>query len=311
MTHTARSRLYNVELCRGGVDEGSSRSIADDLNERMLADGVVDAGIRYTEVPVHALLAPYVQLIWTLEVDVPTSFGAAERIFPDGIVEAIFHYRTPFDMRHRSAPFSRQPTSLVVSQTRSFLEIEPAGTSGFVSVRFHPWGACHFFEHPTSAFADQMVPAIDVWGDDATIVEERIATAKSARERPKVIQQFLMRRLRRHRKDSIEILVRRCRANHGRDRVAHLCRDIGVSERMLERTFLNGSGYSPKHFLRLSRFLHTCHLLRHNARPHLTHVAHPAGYYDQAHCIADFTAFAGMTPRAFVSADKAAFLDIG
>ena len=49
---------------------------------------MVDAGIRYTDVPVHALLAPYVQLIWTLEVDVPTSFGSAERIFPDGIVEA-------------------------------------------------------------------------------------------------------------------------------------------------------------------------------------------------------------------------------
>jgi AraC-like DNA-binding protein len=272
---------------------------------------VVDAGIRYTQVPVDASLAPYVQLIWTFEVDVPTSFGSAERIFPDGIVEAIFHYRTPFDMRYRCAPFSRQPASLVVSQTRSFLEIEPAGTSGFVSVRFHPWGACHFFEHPISAFADQMVAAIDVWGDDATFVEERIATVTSARERVDVIQQFLMRQLRRYRRDSIEILVRRCRANHGRDRVAHLCRDIGVSERMLERTFRNGLGYSPKHFLRLSRFLHTCHLLRHSARPHLTHLAHQAGYYDQAHCIADFTAFAGMTPRAFVSADKAAFLDIG
>ena len=260
---------------------------------------------------VHASLAPYVQLIWTLEVDVPTSFGAAERILPDGIVEAIFHYRTPFDMRYRSAPFSRQPTSLVVSQTRSFLEIEPAGISGFVSVRFQPWGACHFFEHPISAFADQMVTAIDLLGPDATIVEAQIASATTARERVEVIQQFLIQQLRRHGKDSIEPLIRRCRANHGRDRVAHLCRDIGISERTLERMFLNRLGYSPKHFLRLSRFLHTCHLLRHSARPHLTHVAHQAGYYDQAHCIADFTAFAGMTPRAFVSADKAAFLDIG
>ena len=273
-----------------------------------MADGT---GIRYSEVSIHPTLTPYIQLIWTLEVDVPVSFGPAERILPDGVVEAIFHYRTPFDMRSRSAQFIHQPTSFVVSQTRRFIEIEPTGVSGFVSVRFHPWGACHFFEHPISAFADQMVTATDVWGDDATSMNERIATAKSARARVEIIQQFLMRQLRRHGKDSIEILVRRCRANHGRDRVAHLCRDIGVSERMLERMFLNRLGYSPKHFLRLSRFLHTCHLLRHSARPHLTHIAHQAGYYDQAHCIADFTAFAGMTPRAFVSAQKAAFLDIG
>jgi len=35
------------------------------------------------------------------------------------------------------------------------------------------------------------------------------------------------------------------------------------------------------------------------------------GYYDQAHCIADFQAFAGMTPRDFVTAEKTAFCDIG
>jgi len=40
-------------------------------------------------------------------------------------------------------------------------------------------------------------------------------------------------------------------------------------------------------------------------------VAHRAGYYDQAHCIADFQAFAGMTPRQFLSAENTAFYDIG
>lgn len=241
----------------------------------------------------------------------PASFGAAERIVPDGIVEAVFHYRTPFDMRYRGTPFSRQPTSLVVSQTRSFIEIAPAGVSGFVSVRFYPWGASHFCEPPMSAFADQMVTAADLWGDDARVVEEQIAMAHSTRARAQAIQRFLIRQLRRHRKECIEALVRRCRVSRGRERVTTLCRDIGVSERTLERTFAQTLGYSPKHFLRLSRFLHTCHLLRNNDRPHLTHVAHQAGYYDQAHCISDFTAFAGMTPRAFVTAEKAAFLDIG
>jgi transcriptional regulator GlxA family with amidase domain len=150
-----------------------------------------------------------------------------------------------------------------------------------------------------------------MWCDDARIVEERIAMARSTRQRVQAIQQFLLQQLRRHQQDSVEMLVRRCRANRGRDRVATLCRDIGVSERTLERTFVRALGYSPKHFLRLCRFLHTCHLLRQNDRPHLTHVAHQAGYYDQAHCISDFTAFAGMTPRSFVTAEKAAFLDIG
>src|SRR5215211_2654512 len=112
------------------------------------------AAVTYAEVPVDASLARFVQLIWTLEVADPALFGAAERIVPDGLVEAIFHYRTPFDMRYGGTRFDRQSASVVVSQTRSFIEIQPAGPSGFVAVRFRPWGACQFFRAPVSAFAD-------------------------------------------------------------------------------------------------------------------------------------------------------------
>jgi hypothetical protein len=80
------------------------------------------AAVRYSEIPIHPALGQYVQLIWTLDVDEAASFGKAERILPDGIVEAVFHYRTPFAMRYRGAEFDRQPASLVVSQTRRFIE---------------------------------------------------------------------------------------------------------------------------------------------------------------------------------------------
>src|SRR5262245_22060544 len=124
-------------------------------------------GVSYSEVPVHPGLAQYVQLMWTLDVDAAASFGQAERILPDGIVEAVFHYRTPFAMRYRDGGFERQPASLVVSQTRSFIEIEPAGPGGFLSVRFFPWGASQFLAVPVSAFADRTVTAADLWGREA------------------------------------------------------------------------------------------------------------------------------------------------
>lgn len=268
-------------------------------------------GVLYTEAPIHPALASFVQLIWTLEVADPVSFGPAERIVPDGLVEAVFHYRTPFDMRYGNAGFGRQAASVVVSQTRSFIEIQPAGPSGFVSVRFSPWGACHFFRAPVSEFADRMVTAVDIWGREAVFVEESIANARSMSERVCHVQEFLAEQLRRHQKDSVESLIRQLSRARGRLRVSALCRDIGVSERTLERVFARTLGMSPKQFLRHRRFLHTCHLLRCSERPRLTDVALRAGYYDQAHCIADFNAFAGMTPREFVTADKTAFFDIG
>ena len=269
------------------------------------------AGVTYAEVPVDPTLVRFVQLIWTLEVADPARFGAAERIVPDGLVEAVFHYRTPFDMRYGDAPFDRQAASVVVSQTRRFIEIQPAGPSGFIAVRFRPWGACQFFRPPVSEFADRMVTAADIWGPEATVVEESIANARSLSKRVRHVQRFLIEQLRRNHKDSVEALIRQMGSVSGRSRVAALCRDIGVSERTLERTFGRTLGMSPKHFLRHRRFLRACGLLRRSERPRLTDVAHRAGYYDQAHCIADFQAFAGMTPRQFLSAENTAFYDIG
>jgi AraC-like DNA-binding protein len=271
--------------------------------------GVV--GVTYSEVPVHPDLAQYVQLIWTLDVDDPAWFGNAERILPDGIVEAVFHYRAPFAMRYREAPFDCQPASLVVSQTRSFIEIQPVGPGGFVSVRFFPWGASQFLAVPVSAFADRTVTAADLWGREADGLQEQLGAAASTSERSTAIQAFLLRQLRRHRKDSIEALVRTVGSYNGQGRVHTLCRDVGVTQRTLERAFDRTLGYSPKHFLRLRRFLRTCRLLRRSQRPRLADVALQAGYFDQAHCIGDFQSFAGMTPREFVAAEKAVFLDVG
>ena len=45
-------------------------------------------------------LRPYVRLIWLLELDDPAAFGPPERIAPDGVLEAVFHYRTPFACRY-------------------------------------------------------------------------------------------------------------------------------------------------------------------------------------------------------------------
>lgn len=271
-------------------------------------DSVPDT--RYSEIPVDPCLAPFVRLIWTLETSGPVAFGPPERILPDGVVEVIFHYGTPFDMRFRDENFTGQPASFLVSQTGRFLDLRPAGRSGFIAVRFQPWGAYHFFSVPVAEFVDRMIPAEGVWGQDARILEERVHAARDIDERSTLVQRFLLDQLRRYHKEPVERLVRAIWSRRGRMRVASLCREIGVTQRGLERTFSRALGVSPKQFARLTRFLCACRLLRNGKWTTLAEVAHAAGYYDQAHCIADFKAFSGMTPRAFCQASKVAVLDV-
>ena len=229
---------------------------------------------------------------------------------PDGIVEIVFPYRAPFDLRFAGEPFRTQARSFAISQTKRFVEIRPAQPAGFLSVRFHPWGAYHFFDLPVSVFADRAIGTTELWGAEAAEIEERLATAASAEHRVAQLQQFLLRRLHLHAKRDIRPLVGAVWAGRGRRRVADLCRETGVTERTLERTFRSALGVSPKHFARLTRFLCACDHLAHGDWTTLGEVAHAVGFYDQAHFNADFRAFAGTTPAGFLGHDHVAYLEI-
>ena len=76
--------------------------------------------------------------------------------------------------------------------------------------------------------------------------------------------------------------------------------DLGVSARHLRRVFREALGTSPKAFNRLMRFLRALGTARQDARTGWAGIAAVAGYYDQAHLIAEFRTIAGVTPRALV-----------
>ena len=267
--------------------------------------------IRYREFPVDEALAPYVRQLWLLECDRPAVFGGPERIVADGVVEAVFHYRRPFTMRFAGADAVAQPVSLLVSQISRYVEIQPAGAGGFVSVRFHPWGAHHFFAVPMRALGDRATPADEVWRRrDVREVEERIATAATDAERIGAVQAFLRRRLDAHCKQDVSALVRALWRTRAPFRIDRIAGSLGVSQRRLERTFATALGMTPKHLTRLARFLRACQRLRHTPVERLTGVAHDFGFYDQAHFIHEFRAFSGMTPREFAASPRVSALDV-
>lgn len=267
--------------------------------------------IRYREFAVHEALAPYVRLVWLLECDGPALFGGPERIVADGVVEAIFHYRTPFTMRFADTEAAEQPVSLLVSQTRRFVEIEPAGAGGFVAVRFQPWGAHQFLPVSARDVADRATPADEVWSrPDVREIEERIATAATDEERVGVLQAFLLRRLERHRKPDVSGLVRALWRTPPPVRIDHIADSLGIGQRRLERTFETSLGMTPKHLTRLTRFLRACRSLREAPDARLTGIAYDAGFYDQAHFIHEFRTFAGMTPGKFAANARVSALDI-
>lgn len=91
--------------------------------------------------------------------------------------------------------------------------------------------------------------------------------------------------------------------------VSAVAGSLGVSERHLRRVFHETVGVSPKVFARLQRFRRAIRAAR-KTRADWADVAADAGYYDQAHLIAEFRAISGVTPRALLE-ELAAATPIG
>lgn len=255
-------------------------------------------------------LRPYVRLIWVLEADDPTAFGPPERILPDGLLEVVFHYRTPFRCSYSGKAYEMLPKSVAVSQTRSFIDIQPGGECGLISVRFQPWGARHFMEIPLNEIADQSVGVEHLWGRQVTELDQRLEEAQDDTARVALVEEYLLRQLRKHRKGNVAPLVHAIWRRRGRVSIPDLCDELGIGERSLQRHCKAALGTTPKEYVRLSRFLSACNRLRTGSARSLADIGQICGYFDQSHFTSEFRTFSGMTPRAFIDAHAVSFLDV-
>ena len=78
--------------------------------------------------------------------------------------------------------------------------------------------------------------------------------------------------------------------------VERLAQQLGISTPSLFRLFKNNLGQNPKSYLKTIRFRNVLSeiLSKQNT---LTSIAHLNQFYDQAHCINDFKAFSGYSPK--------------
>lgn len=83
--------------------------------------------------------------------------------------------------------------------------------------------------------------------------------------------------------------------------VGAVARALGVSERHLRRVLQEALGLSPKTYSRLKRFGQAVRAAQAGGEVNWSAIAADAGYYDQAHLIAEFQAIGGSTPRGLLA----------
>jgi AraC-like DNA-binding protein len=247
-------------------------------------------------------LGRFLELFW--HCDGAAAPAGVERILPTGGTQVIFNLRdTPFQFGVTNDPtrLTRHRGPLLCGPRSTFSLVAGAGQAATVGIVFKPGGTGSFFAPPAGELHNQHLPLADLWGAAANELHDRLLNARSARARFGILEDALLRQLRRQ-TDHLPAVQYALQAfavvpqNHS---IAEVAEELGLSPRWFIQIFRDHVGLTPKVHCRLRRFQAVIQRISGPEPPDWAELALQSGYFDQAHFIRDFRSFSGLTPTAY------------
>jgi len=253
--------------------------------------------MKYREYPPHAALREDVRCLWILEQAYPD--GSIQDVTPDGCVELIFNFGSPYSPRN-AAVDSRLPTAFLVGFQHKTIQFRVSGTVKIVAARLHAWAALTLLQDRIDAAANSVRGLGQDWDQIVSQIAADVADGDYERAAMRLqgclIERALVRRFDRRIVQAAAKLLHRTKGQYRIEELADYCQ---LSVRQLERGFQKTLGTTPKAFARTIRFEAAQRALMFDPRTDLTRIAYECGYFDQAHFIKDFKEFAGKTPSEY------------
>lgn len=223
-----------------------------------------------------------VECAWTAIDEPPASSSRAERlILPDGCVDVIADLR-----RARIFAVGTMTTAQTVVR---WLPAE------LVAVRFRPGGAVPFLGVPMTELTDRIVELGEL-RDDAVAILEAVQADRGEAAAVTLQRELASRPRLGPRADERWLAALAMLQATPVAGVGELSDRLGVSRQHLTRRCKELAGIGPKRLARVSRFRRLMALVDRAETRGWADAANAAGYYDQAHMIAEVRGFTGLTP---------------
>lgn len=241
------------------------------------------------------LLTPYIEAYWDYE-DLTGDDSSAFSILPDTATYLCFLYEDLLQTTHKNSTYYTRSGLAGFQTFRS--DLGGVGKVSGVSARLTAWGLNVFRKGIVRECAEKRVDCRDIF-PKYTIekIEDNLARKANANERVQYIEDFLLSILNIN--DEDRLVQRACKAlifSSGNYQIRTLSRSLGLTERTLERRFINHIGTTPKKYSRVVRLRNA--IFQRKTLASWADVANEAGYYDQSHMIRDFHEFYGISPEA-------------
>jgi AraC-like DNA-binding protein len=253
--------------------------------------------VKYHEYRSHSILEDTVKCFWVHEGTYTPD--TIQSITPDGCVELIFNFGSPYLLLTTTPPRSL-PTAVIVGFQKKTMPISVDGTVKVVAARLFAWGAIALLQDEISAPADAVTALGTAWDNLAQRLACHVMQGRYE-EASTTLQDFLIQKALTRTYDSklVQTAAKLLHYTKGQCRIEELADYCHASVRQLQRGFRRAVGASPKFFARTLRFEQAQRCLMFDPETDLTGLAYQCGYFDQAHFIKEFRAFTGQTPSEY------------
>jgi AraC-like DNA-binding protein len=255
--------------------------------------------MRFTARPPAALvLRPFIESLWHFTGDLAHS---RERMLPSGRMQLLINLDQDQLSSYHGPDYRDRAVIAGAGLSGAYAEhfaIDTADQRAIVGVSFRPGGAYPFFAAPADATSGLHVALDDLWGRDGAVVRDRLLEAPTVAAVLDELEAVMLARV----AGSLEpdpVIAYAIAAFEGDATVAAVMDRVGMSASRFIRHFSRRVGLTPKRFARVRRFQRVLAAVDSGRAVDWARVAASCGYFDQAHLIRDFRAFAGVSPTGY------------
>jgi AraC-like DNA-binding protein len=227
-------------------------------------------------------LRPFIECIW----QTPPIANPSFEIVPDGCVDVCFV------LSHST------PRTLLLGTTTRTSKYEMEVGAAYCGVRFRPGKASFFVRERLSELTNSQLAIPDFLGLSAERIVSNTGFATWRMRLEEVLLTALAKGIHKETR-AIQHAVTLIDSRYGDIKVRDIANSCSLSERQLERLFLEQVGITPKLYTRIRRFRSVLNVFADPAsveKPRLAELAAEYGYADQSHLMREFAGFSHSIP---------------
>jgi transcriptional regulator GlxA family with amidase domain len=170
--------------------------------------------------------------------------------------------------------------------------------NGGFAIVFQPQGFYHLFNIKSSNFYKYAINGELILKKDIYNLWEQLQAFYNINDMKKLVESYFSNYAKQAicKSDLINNIISYMDKSNGMIRVSQICDIYSITQRSLERHFLDDIGMSPKELLHIFRINKAIRLINDKPNCDLTGISYLSGYYDQSHFIKDIKKILGISP---------------